>query len=143
MSLNQPENPWLVRTDFSNEEVWVAIRKLVCLPQIEPLSGMECYANLETIDEPRFKDKVYRDIVGDLPDDYPGYVVFLVDTETITNKELPILVMDFSFTDQIKSLRAIPSAIQSIENNLSLGNMDFDDFYNARDYDGIFRSFLK
>jgi hypothetical protein len=37
--------------------------------------------------------------------------------------------------------RAIASAIQSMENNLSLSNMDFDEFASSVDEDGIFRDF--
>jgi hypothetical protein len=39
--------------------------------------------------------------------------------------------------------RAIPSAVQSIENNLSISNMDFFEFAGAVDKDGIFRVFPK
>jgi hypothetical protein len=35
----------------------------------------------------------------------------------------------------------IPSEIQSIENNLSLANMDFEEFAESADKDGIFRGF--
>jgi hypothetical protein len=31
----------------------------------------------------------------------------------------------------------------SVENNLSIGNMDFDEFANAVDKDGIFRGFQR
>jgi len=40
-----------------------------------------------------------------------------------------------------RSFRAIPSAIQSIENNLSIANMGFSEFARATDLDGIFRRF--
>ncbi|GAA2725940.1 MULTISPECIES: hypothetical protein [Streptomyces] len=32
-----------------------------------------------------------------------------------------------------------PGALWSIENNLSLSNMDFDEFVDAADEDGVFR----
>jgi hypothetical protein len=40
-----------------------------------------------------------------------------------------------------REFRAVPRAVQAIENNVSLANMDFDDFANAVDDDGIFRGF--
>jgi hypothetical protein len=43
--------------------------------------------------------------------------------------------------DQIKSFRATPATIQSIENNLTIANMDFEDFANAVDSGGVFRGF--
>jgi hypothetical protein len=39
--------------------------------------------------------------------------------------------------------RAIPSMIQGIENNLSIANMDFEEFANAVDESGVFRGFLE
>jgi hypothetical protein len=45
------------------------------------------------------------------------------------------------FDKPARSFRAIPSAIQAVENNLSIWNMDFEDFTNAVDADGIFRRF--
>ena len=98
-----------------------------------------------------------NDLVHGLPNDYPGFLVFVVDDTTIKNDEHPILVLGFSPqsvdpkdyerkpaqtpVDQIKSYRAIPSVIQAIENNLSIANMDFEDFANAVDRDGVFRGF--
>jgi hypothetical protein len=40
-----------------------------------------------------------------------------------------------------REFRAIPTAVQSIENNLSIANMDFEDFAEAVDEDGVFRGF--
>jgi hypothetical protein len=39
--------------------------------------------------------------------------------------------------------RALPSQIQSIQNNLSIGNMDFEEFANNIDPDGVFRGFKR
>jgi hypothetical protein len=38
-------------------------------------------------------------------------------------------------------LRTIPSEMWGIENNLSISNMDFEDFSNVVDEDGVFRGF--
>jgi hypothetical protein len=35
----------------------------------------------------------------------------------------------------------VPAQIQGIENNLSIANMDFDDFAGAVDSGGVFRGF--
>jgi hypothetical protein len=37
--------------------------------------------------------------------------------------------------------RALPAEIQSIENNLSIANMDYQEFAQNVDSDGIFRGF--
>ena len=40
-----------------------------------------------------------------------------------------------------RTFRVIPSEMWSVENNLSLANMDFDEFADAVDAAGIFRGF--
>jgi hypothetical protein len=45
--------------------------------------------------------------------------------------------------DRLRTFRAVLSTIQSIENNLSLANMDFEDFVNSVGKDGVFRGFPK
>jgi hypothetical protein len=37
--------------------------------------------------------------------------------------------------------RAIPSALQSIENNVSVGNMGLEEYARSVDVDGVFRGF--
>jgi len=50
------------------------------------------------------------------------------------------MVMDLS-TERGRAFRVIPSEIEGVENNLSLANMDFEEFANAADPDGVFRGF--
>jgi hypothetical protein len=40
-----------------------------------------------------------------------------------------------------REFRTIPSKIQGIENNLSIANMDFEEFANTVDERGVFRGF--
>ena len=53
----------------------------------------------------------------------------------------PLLVLDTRI-EPGRSFRALPSQVQSIENNLSIANMDWEDFAGAVDADGVFRGFL-
>ena len=39
------------------------------------------------------------------------------------------------------TFRCVPSAVQAVENNLSIANMDFEEFAGAVDEDGVFRGF--
>jgi hypothetical protein len=52
-----------------------------------------------------------------------------------------MLVVDLG--SGLRSFRTIPSQVQGIENNLSIGNMGFEEFADAVDKDGIFRRFAK
>jgi hypothetical protein len=54
--------------------------------------------------------------------------------------DFPILVMDLHH-ERGRTFRAIPSQIQGIENNLSIENMDFFEFADNVEEDGVFRGF--
>jgi hypothetical protein len=64
----------------------------------------------------------------------------IVDQTAISHPDHPLLVVDL-YTGSGNEFRAIPSQIQGIENNLSIANMDFEEFAEAVDEDGIFRGF--
>jgi hypothetical protein len=66
--------------------------------------------------------------------------VFLVDGRTINDPEHPIVVVDL-YEDPGRSFRVIPSEMWVVENNLSLANMDFQEFAESADRDGVFRGF--
>jgi hypothetical protein len=157
MPSDDTHNPWVIRTDFSDGPTWAVVKQQVAAPQLDPPTGMEFIANVKFVEEPALQSSSCEDIVHFLPTNYMGFVVFVVDAETIKGKEHPLLVIGFSPPEDtagnlaqksplstsmpINTFRAIPTTIQSIENNLSIANMDFEDFANAVDRDGIFRGF--
>ncbi|GAB4214988.1 MAG: hypothetical protein OHK0012_14070 [Synechococcales cyanobacterium] len=59
---------------------------------------------------------------------------------TLSNPEQPILVVDL-IHEPGRTFRVIPGEIWAVENNLSIANMDFHDFANSVDPDGVFRGF--
>jgi hypothetical protein len=65
---------------------------------------------------------------------------FVVDRTALTHPERPILVVEY-FEPPLRTLRVIPSELWGIENNLSISNMDFEDFAENAGADGIFRGF--
>jgi hypothetical protein len=68
------------------------------------------------------------------------FFLMVVDDLTIRSPEHPILVVDLG-REPGREFRAAPAAVQSIENNLSIANMDFAEFADAVDEDGVFRGF--
>lgn len=118
---------------------------------------MDFTANVRFVEDPALANLSSHEIVCSLPADYPGYVVFVVDTESNQGNEHSLLVVGFAPQgdalenlerkpnqvplEDIGTFRAIPSTIQSIENNLSIANMDFEDFRTAVGTDGVFRGF--
>lgn len=161
-SLNGYE-PWIIRTDFSSDESWQKIRNLIAAPQTLPGIKGEFYAYVVYIDDAKFVEMSPQDIVHSLPDDYDFLFCFIIDSKCVQDSEHPVLVVGFYPTwdplssddpdydrtpaetpvDEIASFRALPSQIQGIENNLSLANMDFEDYSGAVDSDGVFRGFRR
>ena len=70
-----------------------------------------------------------------------GHSILLVaDHRALSDPEHPVLVVDVT-TSPVRTFRVVPQEVWSVENNLSLANMDFDEFLLAVDADGVFRRF--
>lgn len=132
-SLPESEVPLVIRTEFSNPDAWEAVRRLIEQPH-----GL-FRASVTFVDDPAF-DGLSRSGLRALDPDGRHTFIFLADRVTMTHPERPVLVLDL-FEDSDLEFRAIPSEVASIENNLSLGNMDPGDFASSAGTDGIFRGF--
>ena len=132
------DNPLLIRTAFENQQTWDAICELIRAPQF---SGSDAYyARVELLDDNEFENLSPEDLLARVSDDYPHSFLMVVDNTAIGHPEFPVLVVDL-YADRGRAFRTIPSQIQGIENNLSIANMDFFEFADNVDEDGIFRGF--
>ncbi len=124
----------VLRTDFSNADAWESIRSEIQ----QPVDGF--LAHVEIIDDGDYawvdKDQLLHLIPGSTEHTF----IVVADETAITNPEHPLLVVDL-FNEPGREFRAIPSEIQAIENNLSVGNMDFSEFADQVDGGGVFRGF--
>lgn len=68
---------------------------------------------------------------------YDSSFAFIATTETMSIAEHPILCIGF---DHVKNFYVISDLLASIENNLSIANLLFDEFYILQDKDGIIRN---
>lgn len=64
----------------------------------------------------------------------------MVDATTGGSPDHPILVINLG-DDPCPSFHSTPAGVQSIENNLSIANMDYMEFADAAGDDGVFRGF--
>ena len=135
----------LIRTDFADDQRWAE----VALAAMEPVeSGDPQFptfeANLVCVDNPENEGLSSSGLVDRTGDDPPFYA-FIADSRSMTDPEMPILVVDLGRTewgaDPGRTFRVIPSEMWGVENNLSISNMDFRDFADAVDDDGVFRGF--
>jgi hypothetical protein len=133
----------LVRTDFSDDAAWREVALAVMAP-VDQGGDMEFEAALTCVDNRDHDGWSVEQLLSALGDP-PPYYVFVVDTETVQNPEHPIAVVETAEDDpdrpRGKTFRVVPSEMWSIENNLSIANMDFDDFADSVDPDGVFRGF--
>lgn len=145
-------NAWVVRTDFSNDQQWQQVRSLITAPI--KFRGQNFYANVSFMNDQKYRDQSPHPLVQSIPDIYKQHFCFIVDRECLTNPQHPVLVVGFYPADKnwnrphrdipqsdIRTFRALPSCIQSIENNLSLANMDFHEFADHLEKDGIHHGF--
>ena len=133
------ENPLLLRTDFADDAAWAAVCEAV---QAKSEQGFQ--AQVECVSDPAFDgltvDQLMTLITEPADDDW-GFV-FLVDRLTLTHLESLVLVVDLDEHEQPgRTFRVIPAEMWAVENNLSIANMDFEDFADAVDEDGVFRGF--
>ena len=136
MTLPHTERAPVIRADDTDQKAWDNICALIREPQ-----GPDAfYAYVDFLDDPAFHNLTARELLERVPAGYPRTFLFVVDSVAVGSPEFPILVIDL-YTDRGRSFRAIPSQIQSIENNLSIANMDFAEFADNVDSDGVFRGF--
>jgi hypothetical protein len=134
--LPQSQAALVIRTDFSDDAAWAAIGAAI-LQLTEEGFG----AHVEFVDDTAYRGLSKDQLLDLVPEDEERpFFLMIVDDVTVRSPEHPILVVDL-WREPGRGFRAVPAAVQSIENNLSIANMDFAEFADAVDEDGIFRGF--
>ena len=132
----QTENALVLQTDFSDRSAWSAI----CETILKPVGTFRFRANVEFLDDAAYAGINTDQLLTLASPNYNHSFIILVDQTAISQSDHPLLVVDL-YEGSGKEFRAVPSQIQSIENNLSIANMDFEEFAESVDEDGVFRGF--
>ncbi len=126
----------VLRTDFSNAAAWEA----VCAAIQKPVGDFRAYVNF--LSDPEYEGITTEQLLSLIPQNPYHTFIFIVDQVTLSQPDYPILVVDLDlYYEPGRTFRVIPSEMWGVENNLSLANMDFDDFADNVDPDGVFRDF--
>ena len=133
-NIPETENALVLRTDFSDELAWRRVQAAID----EPVGEFRAY--VETVSDPDFDGLTVDGLRSRMPAATTRRFMFIVDAETLSKEEHPILVVDL-LDEPGRTFRVIPSSMWSVENNLSLSNMDFIEFAQSVDADGVFRGF--
>jgi len=130
----------VVRADFSDDGIWERLKDDV-LELTEEGFG----ANVEFVEDRALSDLDEAAIVGGYRRGYPHQyrhpVLFVIDAVAVSTPEHPVLVVNLNAGVDVEPFRALPRQMQSIENNLSLANMDYIEFARSTGADGVFRGF--
>ncbi len=144
-SIPHTENAAVIRTDFTDDSAWESLCEAVIKPVAYPFGKFENYefrASVDFLDDRRFEAFRVEELLSSIPRDYPHTFLFVVDHMALSHPDQPILAVDLD-AEPGRTFRVIPSEMWSVENNLSIANMDFAEFADAVDRDGIFRGFPK
>ena len=128
------EDSLVLRTDYSDDLAW----ERVCAAIRAPVGEFRAYVAF--VSDPNCSGLNVEQIVELLRSDFRRSFIFVVDETALRHPEHPVLVVDLHHEDG-RTFRVIPSEMWAIENNLSIANIDFDEFADSVDPDGIFRGF--
>ncbi|MFE7927695.1 DUF6924 domain-containing protein [Streptomyces sp. NPDC057456] len=123
----------LVRTCFSDEQSWQTLLVQVATPTEE-----DFLANLAIVDDIAYRGLSAERMASLTPPDVR--LVVLADEAALAVPERPLLVLRTG-AGRYEELRVIAAELWSVENNIAWANMDWAEFTDAADEDGVFRGF--
>jgi uncharacterized protein DUF6924 len=126
----------VIRTDYTDDEAWAQVRAAIEAP--DPVNGFQAY--VEFVDDPAFAATSPDHLTAPDVVRNEHSFVFLVDSATLADPEHPVLAVDL-WEDPGRTFRVVPEHMWSVQNNLSLSNMDFSEFADSVSPDGVFRGF--
>jgi hypothetical protein len=125
----------VIRTDFTDEATWKKIQRDVAATQ-----AMGFSANVRFIDARQFDGLAGEELLRRVPGLNDYGCILVADALAMSSAEHHLLVLD-PVNPEGNPFRVIPSEAWAVENNLSLGNMDYYEFADSADADGVFRGF--
>ena len=129
------ENTLLLRADFTDDSAWESLCEAIDQPNED---GFKAY--VERVSDPVYDGLTVEQLVALAPKGGDHSFAFVADRTTFTNPEQPVLVVDL-YDEPGRTFRVIPREMWGVENNLSIANMDYYEFADNADADGVFRGF--
>ena len=123
-----------LRTDFSDVAAWESL----CAAVRKPVGDFQAYVDF--ISDPEYDGITTSQAISLIPADSNRTFFFIIDRLALSHPDHPVLVVDL-YTEPGRIFRVIPGEIWGVENNLSLANMDFAEFADSTDREGVFRGF--
>ena len=136
MDIPTSENALLIRTDFSDQSAWDKLLGAAREPDDIFMF------NMEVVDDRANSGMTVEQVMAALPEDYPHSFMVVADNVAISQPGHPLLVVDL-LEQRGRQFRALASVISQIDSNLSIANMDFEEFADGVDATGVFRGFAE
>jgi hypothetical protein len=124
----------VIRTFFPGAACWHSLCKTI-------ETEFELQDEVHFISDPRLEGKSAEELLDRMPLRSCHSSVFIVDESTFKGCESTVLVMDL-WEEPGRTFRVVPSEMPSVHANLWLANMDFVDYADSVDADGVFRGFV-
>lgn len=125
----------LIRVDSSDAAAWRA-----CVDAVLQENAEGFRANLTVVEDPAWAGASVQDVVAAHAGDTERVVAFVFDAAAVHDKKRrALLCIDLS-GKKPRTMRVLYTEVWSVENNLSLGNMEWRDFAVALK-GGVFEGF--
>jgi hypothetical protein len=129
----------LVRTDYSDDLAWrAALSAATAVYEMDDFERMG--ALLRPVESPALANLTPEELVALSRE---GYLSLIAVADAQTMQDRTVLLVDFNeLNGQAgRAFRSIPSEVEPVVANLSLANMDFAEFAESTNPDGIFCGF--
>src|SRR5687767_9875772 len=108
--LPQTPNPLVLRTDFSNQAAWEAIRSAIRQPV------GDFYAYVDFLEDVEYADMTKDQLMEAVSQNYAHSFIIVADRTTTSHPDYALLVVEL-YQGSGREFRAVPAQIQSIQNN--------------------------
>ena len=115
----------LIRTEFSDSTAWK-----VAVDAATRASPDGFVANLTVVSDPAWASVSAKDVLAAHAGDKERVVAFVFDAAAASDVKHSLLCINLA-SKKVRTMRVLPSEVWSVENNLSLGNMEWSDFAGA------------
>lgn len=123
----------LVRTDYSDDSAWQRVVDAIQTPSEDGFTAI-----VTLVDDPLWENMSLDQLIAAMPHTYRKKLLIVADGYTQTGPGFPLLVADVRARPK-RSMRVAAQSLWDVENNLSIANLDWEDYANHTDPDGVFR----
>lgn len=123
----------LVRTDYSDDRAWQLVNDAIQTPSEEGFT-----AGVTIIENPDWEGIDTARLIAALPETYRHPLLIVSDASTQSGSGFPLLVTEVKHQPR-RSMRVAAGSLWAVENNISIANLNWEDYANNISPDGIYR----